>query len=292
MSNRTAEASKAIQNAWQKEKELVLRGQGTRDWTPEQQKSIIEIGKAYDENGRAFEGHHMKSAEKYSQYQGDADNIQFLTREEHKDAHNGDFKNPTNGYYNPDTKQTKIFGDNNYKPCKIIRLSSPIPKNKKQSEQSCIKTPINQPDSSITVMSPIKNNKNERGMKITHSSINTSIYSQRQNKNQRERQQDETIFTKVVNKAVNFLKQNPEVIFTFGLNIFNILVNSSSSENSGNTSKKKNQSDNTELSQKKYPEQRKRPDEHIRKEHERHLKDGRTIPVREAIVNDKSKNSK
>ena len=134
--------------------------------------------------------------------------------------------------------------------------------------------------------------KNERGMKITHSSINTSIYSQRQNKNQRERQQDETIFTKVVNKAVNFLKQNPEVIFTFGLNIFNILVNSSSSENSGNTSKKKNQSDNTELSQKKYPEQRKRPDEHIRKEHERHLKDGRTIPVREAIVNDKSKNSK
>ena len=65
MSRRTSEASKAIREAWEKERELVLEGKGTRDWTPEQQQSIIDKGKAYDDDGKAFEGHHMKSAEAY-----------------------------------------------------------------------------------------------------------------------------------------------------------------------------------------------------------------------------------
>ncbi|MBR3814737.1 MAG: hypothetical protein IKK38_12810 [Spirochaetaceae bacterium] len=128
MSNRTAEASKAIREAWEREKELVLSGKGTRDWTPEQQKDILERGKAYDEDGKAFEGHHMKSAEKYPQYQGDPYNIQFLTRTEHKEAHGGDFHNPTNGYYDYKTKETTDFGNKEYKPCEAIKLTQPLKK--------------------------------------------------------------------------------------------------------------------------------------------------------------------
>lgn len=134
MSRRTSEASKAIRSAWLRERELVSEGRGTRDWIPEQQKEILELGKAYyhsnDPNdindGKAFEGHHMKSAEAYPEYQGDPENIQFLSRPEHQEAHGGDYRNPTNGYFDPVTKVTQNFGENKYKPCEIIELSNPI----------------------------------------------------------------------------------------------------------------------------------------------------------------------
>lgn len=134
MSRRTSEASKAIRTAWLKEQELVSEGKGRRDWTPEQQKEILELGKAYyhsekpdDTNdGKAFEGHHMKSAEVYPEYQGDPENIQFLSRPEHQEAHSGDYRNPTNGYFDPVTKTTRDFGDNKYEPCEIIELTNPI----------------------------------------------------------------------------------------------------------------------------------------------------------------------
>lgn len=111
MSRRTSESNKAILAAWNKEQELVREGKGTRDWTPEQQQDILDKGKAYDENGRAFEGQHMKSAEKYPEYQGDPENIQFLTRAEHLEAHDGNWQNPTNWYFNPVTKEKVDFGD-------------------------------------------------------------------------------------------------------------------------------------------------------------------------------------
>ncbi len=134
MSRRTSGASKAIRAAWLKEQELVSEGKGTRDWTPEQQKEILELGKAYyhSENpvdvndGKAFEGHHMKSAEAYPEYQGDPENIQFLSRAEHQAAHGGDYRNPTNGYFDPVTKTTRDFCDNKYEPCEIIKLTDPI----------------------------------------------------------------------------------------------------------------------------------------------------------------------
>ena len=44
MSRRTSEASKAIRAAWLKEQELIAEGKGTRDWTSEQQKEILELG--------------------------------------------------------------------------------------------------------------------------------------------------------------------------------------------------------------------------------------------------------
>lgn len=126
MPRRTTEANKAILLAWEREYRLVLGGRGTRDWTEAQQRDILENGKAYDEQNRAFEGHHMKSVEKYPRYQGDPDNIQFLSKEEHLDAHSGSWQNPTNGYYDPVTKRYLDFGRGKPAPCPVIRLNKPI----------------------------------------------------------------------------------------------------------------------------------------------------------------------
>ena len=121
-----AEADKAIRLAWERERELVSKGLGTRDWTPEQQQDILEYGKAFDDDGKAFEGQHMKSAAQYPEYQGNPDNIQFLTRKEHLEAHNGSWLNPSNWYYDPIEKQFFDFGDGDPIPCPVINLSNPI----------------------------------------------------------------------------------------------------------------------------------------------------------------------
>ena len=68
----------------------------------------------------------MKSAAKYPEYRGDPDNIQFLTYNEHLEAHKGSWQNPTNWYYNPITKEYIDFGDNAPTPCNIIELSDPF----------------------------------------------------------------------------------------------------------------------------------------------------------------------
>lgn len=126
MSRRTSESNKAIAQAWEREKQRVSEGSGTRDWTPDQQRDILRRGKAYDENGKAFEGQHMRSAEMHPECQGDLDNIQFLTREEHLAAHDGDWRNPTNWYYNPVTKEKLDFGDGPIIPCDVIELTDPV----------------------------------------------------------------------------------------------------------------------------------------------------------------------
>ena len=126
MSRRTAESNKAILAARNKEQELVQKGKGTREWTPQQQQDILDKGKAYDEDGVAFQGQHMKSAEMYPEYQGDPGNIQFLTRAEHLEAHNGNWRNPTNWYFNPLTKEKTDFGDGPFIPCEIIQLQEPV----------------------------------------------------------------------------------------------------------------------------------------------------------------------
>lgn len=68
----------------------------------------------------------MKSAEKYPEYQGEPGNIQFLTRAEHLEAHDGSWQNPTNWYFNPVTKEKLDFGDGPFIPCEIIRLKEPV----------------------------------------------------------------------------------------------------------------------------------------------------------------------
>ena len=125
VSRRTSEANKAIAAKWAVEQQLVREGKGTRDWTPEQQKDILEKGKAYDENGLAFEGQHMKSVAAFPEYQGDPNNIQFLTKQEHLEAHDGSRQNSTNWFFNPETKQKIQFGDGQPIPCEIINLSNP-----------------------------------------------------------------------------------------------------------------------------------------------------------------------
>ncbi len=126
MSRRTAEASKAIRDAWDNERELVSIGKGTRDWSEEQQREILEGRCARDENGKAFEGHHMMNAEAHPELQGDSGNIQFLTRSEHLSAHGGSWRNPTSGYYDPATGVTRHFENDAYSPCVVIDLSSPV----------------------------------------------------------------------------------------------------------------------------------------------------------------------
>lgn len=101
------ERNKAVRKAWEREQQLVKEGCGTRDWTEEQQKDILDPakGKAYDDQGRAFEGQHMKSAVEYPEYQANPENIQFLTKDEHLEAHKGSWQNPTNWYYDPVMKE-------------------------------------------------------------------------------------------------------------------------------------------------------------------------------------------
>ncbi len=122
------ERNKAIRKAWEKEKLLVQAGKGTRDWTKEQQSDILDPdkGKAYDKQGRAFEGQHMKSASEYPDYQGNPDNIQFLTKDEHLKAHKGSWQNPTNWFYDPVTKEFYQFGEEELIPCAVLELSDPI----------------------------------------------------------------------------------------------------------------------------------------------------------------------
>ena len=126
MSRRTSASNKAIRNAWKNEQNLVKEGKGTRDWTVTQQKDILERGKAFDENGKSFEGQHMRSVEIHPESQGDPKNIQFLTRAEHLDAHGGSWRNPTNWFYDPVTKTKYDFGDGPVIPCKEINLSESI----------------------------------------------------------------------------------------------------------------------------------------------------------------------
>ena len=68
----------------------------------------------------------MKSVEKYPEYQGDPANIQFLTKDEHYEAHKRNWQNHTNWYYDPILKQVKDFGDGKFSPGQIHELSKPI----------------------------------------------------------------------------------------------------------------------------------------------------------------------
>lgn len=86
----------------------------------------------------------MKSAEMYPEYQGDPENIQFLTRAEHFESHDCNWRNPTNWYFNPTTKEKTDFGDGKFIPCEIIWLAESLinPRNKQEvgkfSIQECV----------------------------------------------------------------------------------------------------------------------------------------------------------
>lgn len=162
MSRRTAESQKAIRQAWENEQKLVSEGAGTRDWTQDQQKAILERGKA-------FEGQHMKSVEKYPEYQGDPGNIQFLTKKEHLEAHGGSWQNPTNWYFDPVTKEITDFGDGKYIPCEVIKLSFPV----NDLEITEFTDECNDTTEEVVIDTP-----SNEGTDATKSSRNTSSYSE------------------------------------------------------------------------------------------------------------------
>lgn len=167
MSRRTAESNRAILAAWNKEQELVQKGKGTREWTPKQQQDILEKGKAYDDEGVAFQGQHMKSAEFYPKYQGDPGNIQFLTRAEHLEAHNGNWRNPTNWYFNPVTKEKTDFGDGPFIPCKTIQLSEPIARKNVAQENKVIEV-FEEEKNKTKIEKPIHPNIEYKGTSLTN----------------------------------------------------------------------------------------------------------------------------
>ena len=189
MSNRTAAATKAVNDAWEKERELVQIGKGTRDWTQKQQEEILERGRAYyhsddpndKDDGKAFEGHHMKSVEAYPEFQGDSDNIQFLSRPEHKEAHRGAYKNASNWYFDPVTHEFTDFGEEKYIPCAVIDLSHPIiviNVNAEKNEFAEEKSPPNNAEEQQDITEDddlSQNHETETSQKSTH--INKDIHS-------------------------------------------------------------------------------------------------------------------
>ncbi len=210
MSRRSVkERNKAIRLAWEREQKLVADGKGTRDWSPEQQKDILDPdkGKAYDENGRAYEGQHMKSAVEYPEFQGNPDNIQFLTREEHLEAHKGSWQNPTNWYYNPKTKEFVDFGENKPIPCKAINLSEPVrsPVIDKQNKNDELKEPSKVDAASSKNVKPSRRKDAEHHSERSGQS-KTKVVSPEVSKN---------LVDKVhhaFNNIKEFCKRNPELV--------------------------------------------------------------------------------
>ena len=258
MSNRTAKASKAIREAWERERSLVLKGEGTRDWTPEEQDSIIKKGKAYDEEGRAYEGHHMKSAEKYPEYQGDADNIQFLTREEHKDVHKGDFRTPTNGYYNPETKTSTDFGNKKYIPVKTVKLTNP---QKKQAEKNNFLKYMQNNNADSQKVKTIENIEEQRKIKFLLKNQNVNFQSHTRIQKVKK--------VGVLEKILDFPKNHPVItkLGKIGFNVVlqGILTNDDNDKKNDNAVSIQKESDNishADTSKKDYPDGRASPSEH------------------------------
>ena len=146
MANRDPkQCAQAVNDFWNREREHVRDGKGSRDWTPEQQEAIMNrktdgteranAGVPRDENGKSYEGHHMKSAEEYPEHQADSNNIQPLTREEHLAAHNGNFQNSTNGYYNHETGKTNDFGSDAPSKPEPTNLSEQTQAQEEEQEQ-------------------------------------------------------------------------------------------------------------------------------------------------------------
>lgn len=99
----------AIIGAWDNERDLIKQGKGTYNWSIEQQKIILasEPGTkpSFAELNQQFPGHHMVNAADHPEYAGLSENIQFLegsafvSGTEHRAAHNGNPRNPTDHYY-------------------------------------------------------------------------------------------------------------------------------------------------------------------------------------------------
>jgi RHS repeat-associated protein len=83
---------RGVEKAWEKERELVKTGKGTRRWTEAEKKELLKTGKV-----KGYEGHHIKSVKDNPELADDPTNIEFLTRDEHFEEHDFNWQNPTWG---------------------------------------------------------------------------------------------------------------------------------------------------------------------------------------------------
>ena len=121
----------AVNDFWYHEREAIMKGECTRDWTPEQIEEIMKISDStgnmstnankapvFDEDGiilvdkkgnSAYYGHHMVDVSIHPEFAGEWRNIQALDYFEHYyGAHKEhDTKTPTVGYYDVESKETK-----------------------------------------------------------------------------------------------------------------------------------------------------------------------------------------
>ena len=106
--------------AWSKERNQVMQSRGSRNWSQKEQREIIETGKCH-----GYEGQHMLSVKSHPEHAGNEKNIQFLTHEEHFQAHGGNWKNDANGRFNLKTKKVDSF-DGELPGINYRKLSDPI----------------------------------------------------------------------------------------------------------------------------------------------------------------------
>ncbi|WP_231559863.1 hypothetical protein ACPVTF_16085 [Geobacillus icigianus] len=81
-----------VDNFWEQERERLLNGESTRNWTSEQIRDIIN-GNVPKHNGKTLIGHHVYSASKYPQIANRGEIIYPVTFKEHLYRwHGGNYK--------------------------------------------------------------------------------------------------------------------------------------------------------------------------------------------------------
>lgn len=96
----------AVSKAWSNERKQVLQSRGSRNWSQKEQREILVTGRCH-----GYEGQHMLSVKAHPEHAGNEKNIQFLTHEEHFQAHDRNWKNDPNGRYNLRTKKVNSYDD-------------------------------------------------------------------------------------------------------------------------------------------------------------------------------------
>lgn len=132
MSGRTTSTESArrsaVAKAWANERALIQQGKGTRNWTKSQQAQILSTGRC-----KGFFGHHKLSVKNNPDQAGNVDNIQFLNKKEHIEAHDKNFKNDPKGRYDPKTGKIEKYADQKVRPEPVIDLTQKMADSRKNS---------------------------------------------------------------------------------------------------------------------------------------------------------------
>jgi len=87
----------AVDQAWKREAELVREtGEGSREWTADQKKELLETGRV-----KGYQGHHINSVNGNPEQARNPQNVEFVTRDEHFERHMRNWRNQTRGPLRP-----------------------------------------------------------------------------------------------------------------------------------------------------------------------------------------------